>query len=268
MPMRGVGRQWAKMKKVILMTVSIIAVLLCVSSCNNSKIDKLKKDIEAANKMCPVSFGASGELKNITFDEDTKTVKMHYTLRDMFFDVVNNSPELATKTMKLKLFDDNFRPILEQIVSANCNFECIYQTYMSGKTFSIKLTTDELKEIISTPMSSEERNMIILKNRIEMENAVCPVKMGNGLEVVSAVIDNDRVVYRYKVDESIDDLSMFYTNEDNIKASMYEMFQSESYQNSTKLFIELNMSLVYQFCGDSEVVEITFSPEELRYLMP
>lgn len=71
------------MKALSRIFVALVAVLL--TACGGSDARKaLRAEVEASNRACPVSLGASGRLVSVTYDPDINVVTMNYLMNEHY----------------------------------------------------------------------------------------------------------------------------------------------------------------------------------------
>lgn len=257
------------MKKVLTI-LSMLVILLGFSSCENQNVTKLKREIEAADKQCPVNMGMMGDMLSLKYDDNAKEVQLYFSLHDdmMSIDALRNNENMALQSMKLSFSRGESKEMLKQMINAGAGLTITYKSAATGKTFKVKLSLDDLKDIKDNPMSDSEINRLLLDNQLAMENARCPYIVDEGMEMVKAYDDGDNIVYACRIDEDMYDISALKYAQSEIKSNMRDIFKDPLMKKELGLIHSLGKGFTYRYYGESsgQSVDITFSNAELsRY---
>lgn len=258
------------MKKLLLI-LSMIAVMVCVTSCENENVKRLKHEIEVADKQCPVNMGMMGDMLSMKYDEKAKEVQLYFSLHDdmISIEALKNNEQMALQSMKLSFSKGESREMLKQMIKAGAGLSITYKSASTGKNFKVKLSLDDLKEIRDTPMTDVEVNRMLLDNQLAMENSRCPYLVDEGMEMVKAYDDGENIIYACRIDEEMYDISAFKYAKDEIKQNMKEIFKDPLMKKQLGIIKSLDKGFVYHYYGDisGESVDIVFNNDELnRYL--
>ena len=254
------------MKKIIAL-LSLFVLIVAAMSCENENVKKLKNDILLANKQCPVNMGMVGDLMSMKYDENTNEVSFYYVINDdiISIDALKSSRGAALNTMKLSISSEESKPLVKTMIDAGASFLVTFKSAETGKTFEIKLSPEDLKKIYDSPLSTNEKNKLILENQIAMENSTYPILVEEGMEMIKVEDAGDNVIYHCRVDEDLYDLYLLKLNENEVKRNMEEVFEDPLTNKQIKLLSSLGKGLVYHYYGDTsgKSVDITFTPDEL-----
>lgn len=258
------------MKKLLLI-LSMFAVMVCFTSCENENVKRLKREIEAADKQCPVNMGMMGDMLSMKYDEKAKEVQLYFSLHDdmLSIEALKNNEQMALQSMKLSFSKGESREMLKQMIKAGAGLSITYKSASTGKSFKVNLSLDDLKEIRDTPLTDEEINKMLLDNQLAMENSRCPYLVDEGMEMVKVYDDGANIVYACRIDEDMYDISALKYAQDEIKQNMKEIFKDPLMKKQLGIIKSLDKGFVYHYYGDTsgESVDIVFSNDELsRYL--
>ena len=254
------------MKRLIIFFTAIIA-LVCFNGCENENVAKLKREIEAVDKQCPINLGIMGDMLSLKYDEKAKEVLMYFSLNEdaISIEALMGNEQMALKSMKLSFSRDESKETLEQMINAGASLSITYKSASTGKSFKVSLTLDELKEIQNNPMSEMEVNQMLLENSMAMENARCPYLVDQGMEMVKVIDDGNNIVYNVRLDEDMYDMSLFEYAQDEIKQNMKEIFNDPIIKQELGMIHAVGKGFVYNYYGDTsgKSVKISFSNYEL-----
>lgn len=258
------------MKKLLLL-LSMIAVMVCVTSCENENVKRLKHEIEVADKQCPVNMGMMGDMLSIKYDEKAKEVQLYFSLNDdiVSIEALKNNEQMALQSIKLSFSKGESREMLKQMIKAGAGLSITYKSASTGKSFKVNLSLDDLKKLRDTPMTDGEINKMILDNQLAMENSRCPYLVGEGMEMVKAYDDGENIIYACRIDEDMYDISALKYAQDEIKQNIKEIFNDPIMEKQLGIIKSLDKGFVYHYYGDTsgESVDIVFTNDELnRYL--
>ena len=85
-----------------------LTILLLTPACNIKDNSKMKREIEAADKECPINMGIVGDVISIKYDEDNNLVKIYISINEEVASIMamKKNVELAKKSIKLALNRD------------------------------------------------------------------------------------------------------------------------------------------------------------------
>ena len=253
------------MKKMLILLSVVVASILV--SCENENVTKLKSEIEAANKQCPMNMGMMGDILSVKYDEKAKEVQMYYSINEdiVSIEALTNSEQMVMKSMRLSVSRNQAKEMLILIVDAGAGLSVTYKSASTGKTFKVSLTSDDLKEVCDNPMSEMEINQMWLENSIAIENARCPYLVDEGMEMVQAYDDGTNIICACRIDEDMYDFSILAYSLSEIKQNTIEMFDDPLMKRALGVIHLLGKGFVLRYCGDTsaKTFDITFTNEEI-----
>lgn len=255
------------MKKLQTILFTLV-ILVGLSSCENLHVAKLKHEIEAANKQCPVNMGMMGDMLSMKYDDNAKEVQLYMSLNEdmISIDALQNSENLASQSMKLSFSCGEYKEMLKLMINAGSGLAMTFKSASSGKSFKVNMPLDELKDMVDNPMKESEINRLLLENQLAMENSRCPYSVDEGMEMEKAFDDGDNIIYVCRIDEDMYDISAIRYAQAEIKDRIKDMFTDPVMKKQIELMQSLGKGFTYRYYGDAsgEIVEITFTKEELR----
>lgn len=275
------------MKK-LLTILTLLAVMVGTAACGDSKtknkvnsaIDILKHELEIADRQCPYNAGAIGDLISIKYIENTNEVQLYIIINDKLFDldVLEKNKRLARRSAKLALTLQKQTPkqseevnrMLKSIIDADARLVYTYKSNSYGKSFNIRLSPDDLREIYDTPsISNLETNKLLFECNVALENAQCPLTIDEGMTMTKAYDDGSNLIYECRIDEQMYDIDMLKYNKSEMKRSVKSTFNGPMASRHINLCSSLGKGLIYRYYGDTsgKNVDIVFTPEELREAM-
>lgn len=239
--------------------VCVIASVFC--SCAESK---LKLVAEAANKSCPVSLGLVGEMTSITYDGNTMEYLL--TMDESFTDIdkLGANPEKMKETLMTWANNEKTREMFEMIIDAGASLSIVYRGKTSGKEARATLTSDELKQVLDSPVATAEEK---LRLAIEQTNMQMPMDTGTGVVITELVDKGDVVVYMAKVAD-LEQLQALSGGVENVKNSQQMMFKMMG--PAEKMFFNMivdagkSLGYIYYADGTDETIEVVHTNAELR----
>lgn len=272
------------MKK-LLTILTMLAVMVGTAACGDSKtknkvnsaIEQLKHELEIADRQCPYNAGAIGDLISIKYLESTNEVQFYFIINDnlLDLDVLEKNKRLARQSTKLALTLQKQTPkqsetvnrMLKSMIDAGARLVYTYKSNLSGKSFNIRLSPDDLKEIYDTPsISNLETNKLLFECNVALENSQCPLTIDEGMTITRAYDDGSNLIYECRIDEQMYDIEMLKYNESEMKKSIKSVFNEPMTSRYINLCSSLDKGLIYRYNGDTsgKSVDIIFTPEELR----
>lgn len=191
------------MKKRLFIIIAAAAVLL--ASCVNGERNRLRLMLEQVNKECPMSLGDMGVFESIGYDQDDNTVVFTYNLNEDYTNIAN----LGQANEQQKAFMANFlkrdgeeQSFLEQMVKADASLKCVYRGSESRDSVVLFMSAQELKDIAASDVD-EDNDLRQLESMVAISNAQCPQRLDEGLEMTSATIDGNYIVFNFAYDNEM-----------------------------------------------------------------
>lgn len=258
--------------KRISLVISVVITLILFTACENGNVTKLKKEIHAADAVCPISYGLGGDLISIKYHEKDNTVLMYYSLNEEMSSHVflKQNKDNMMKQFRLSLSRDDSRQMLKDMVNAKASLMVIYKTPSTGKTIKFSLPYEELKEIKDNPLSEFEVKRMILDNSVAMQNSTMPLKVDEGITQTKVSIVDDKLVYYYEMDEDIYDIKALKKMPEELKDGIIEdlknMRRDPTMQRELQMLTALDMGYMYRYYGNisKEYVDVVLSSAELE----
>lgn len=250
---------------VILMMAMVIA-----TGCESNYRELLKKEITASNRHCPMDFGDVVTLNSMKYDDTKNTVQFYYSIADYNFEVFKQSPDVMKNQIMLSLKSNDTKDLLDLMDKANSSLELIFKQMDGSEEITLTVTADELRGISNGSLDAAGDSRKQLENIIQMENAVCPYELEQGMTMNRVYLEGDKAVYECTVDEDMYDLSLIRQNNAEIKKGIEEAFEGNpSMQNAAEVFAENNVDVIYRYKGSSsgKTCEIVFTPADFRSMI-
>lgn len=257
------------MKNVIFLICSVV-MLMGFQNCGSDSKAKLKREIEAANKACPINLGSMGELVKMEYDDVYRVVKFHFSTNDDIVDIENlqNNYGLIKESMKLSFARGEYREMVKDMIDAGVGLEMIFKSSTTGKKFEVQLTHDDLVEMYNNAPDEESISETLLKNMVTTENAACPTLVDNGLVLRKVSDDGSNVIYEYSLNESVYDMNHFKNSQSEVRKNLKENFQDPSTKSQLETLVANGRGVIFKYTGETsgKSLEIEFAPHELSAL--
>lgn len=243
------------------------AICLLVSC--NSKVKKLKEEVETANKECPINIGGIISISSMTYLDDENVVEFKMTTNESVLKVsaLKKIPNALKDNIMLSLMNSNeSKKLLQELVDCDTKLRITLAGQQSGEKFSIDLTVDEIKSSLNDKMTKSQRAHKMVECSIDITKAQLPLNMGNGITLTDYRIQGTDVVYTYTINDAVF-LSMKGNEEgmkENIRQSLTSM--DPSLKGTMTPIADCGMGLVYKYASAStgESVEVSFTAAELK----
>ena len=249
------------MKKLLSFSLSLfmlVAFSAIISSCQQSKISPLKRDIKHANAQCPIPLMDIGQIYSIGFDDKNNYIVYNVEVTNEYiFKSLTLTDNWVHKYNALNSIDKQFIKKLSDI-----NIGIKYRYEYNNQSKEITYTAIDLKNFFNNPPSDED----LLNQLVEAEKSKFPVETEEGITVVNAIIEDNKVIYIGEIDEGIYDIDKFIAflteNEENFKQ---RILANPFVKGNFNIFKRTNTSLVYRYIGNSsqKYIEITITPDEM-----
>ncbi len=252
----------------VMMAAFVGCLVMMLAGCTAD--NKLKLAAEAANKKCPVSMGAVGDVESITYEdgEVVYTLAINEQLSNM--QAMKENPE-DMKQMVLTNFanpEGNQKTMLDLIIDANASLRFVYKGKESGETIEMALTADEVKAAAdNTSLTAEDK----LNAEVNATNMQLPMSIDDATVLEKMVVEGNSVVYLYKIDESILNIDDMKINADdakqNVKTSLVN--GGPAVHAFLKKVLDTNRDLRYRYIGSESgnSTEFVFTPDELQDML-
>lgn len=259
------------MNRIFLILFLFLSVL-SFSSCEDTNVTKLKKEVVSLNALCPINAGVGGDFLSIKYNENDKNVYMYFASNEQFgsqFFLKENRENVLTN-LKLMFQNDDSREMLKDIVNAKAGLVITYKLPSTGKTARFEIPYEDLKEMKNNPMSQHDRNMIIMQNKLANENNRCPYETEPGVKMAKVAIVDDNIVHYLQVDEDMFDFKQWKNSAADIKQMTADNFKElrndPTMQSELRLITSEGMGYHYRYYGSKskDYFDVIFTAEELR----
>lgn len=259
------------MKRLIYVFSVLVIAVLTLAGCQDENVKKLKKDIAMANAMCPINQGSAGDLLSIEYNEKARMVFMYYACNEEYGNALflKKNREAMLNNIRLLLQAGASEEILKEMINAGAGLVMTFKLPSTGKTTRLELTYEDLKAIKDNPMSEHERRMMLIENKMAIQNNTCPQKIMEGMTITKYALVDDRAVVYVEVDEELLDFNFLKKNasqlKDDMTADFANSWQDHAMQKDMKLFTSEGIGMLYRYYGNKskDCVDIDFTPDEL-----
>lgn len=256
------------MKKLFTLSALILVLLCGTTSCTFIGKSRLKLDIEASNKDCPIEVDGLGTLESITYDEDANMVVFRYRLSSdnkEIFDMMQADSSFAGNMLRIGFSDQDsdIRNCLEMVVKANGGMRAVFS--YKNQEITAELSNAECRDMLNNPPSEKEQDRMMLSTVVNAMNATCPIDLGDGMIIERIYDDGTDIVFSVEAPDS--DVAALGSHRDELRNGMLEILSSDE---DTKELVQMCVSnargIVYRFVGKNSgrKVNTRFSPEQLR----
>lgn len=263
------------MKKFMTMLsmMAVMAAFLLTSACGGDPNKaNLKREIENADKDCPISMGIGGDIISMKYDEQQNMVKLYFSINEELssIDAMKKNDKILKQTLRLSFSNSDFATNLAMMEKAGAGLELTYKGSSSGKSHSVSITPEEVKELSKSKLTDLEIKQMTLENQLIMQNSQFPQDLGDGLQIVKVFDNGDNIVYEYRVEESTNDISVIEENIKQLrKEIMKDFFKDPSIKNEASTLCQLGKDLTLRYVGDKsgKSVDVTFTTDEMLNLI-
>lgn len=220
------------MRKKTLLTnsivlTSIIVIAMSLASCTEMKKQKIKDGIEQINKECPMDCGIMGHADSFEYDTESNTVKMSMVLNPqlgMNLSLIEKyQKEWKEETMDNYANDPNMTAFLKLLDEVGASMSVKISEETSGDNMTIDFDNTDIHNIVTgniPPISPLEK----LEYNAEMTKLQCPLQVDQVTTMTDVILEDNKFVYIYEIDEEQYDIDTFGEESDmireNIKANM------------------------------------------------
>lgn len=259
-----------KLSLILSLTFLVISFVIRCSRSGDDNVSFLKEAIEVSNSQCPLTLSSAGDIVGMDFDEQSKVVQIHCLANENLVDIdeLKKNKSLVSKSMKLSLSKSTSQEMLNLVVNAGASLVMDLKGSESGKTVKFTFAADDLKALVNNPLPESEINKLLLENQIAIVNRDCPCPEENGVQMMQVYDEGPYVIYAYRIDEDVYDLSAFKSVPIEIKKELLEGLDDPSIK-CVQLMVTLGKGLIYRVCGSisGESADIIFDVDELEALV-
>ena len=247
-----------------------VSVLLCVVMCVfcGCAESKLKTAADEANKECPKSLGALGELSSVGYEDNTVTFAFTVDEALLDIDAISSNPNMMKSMIMtgMKNGGASTNKLFEVMAECDASLTIIFKGKASGKEANITYTASELKEELNKPVPTKEEQ---LKAAIASANEQMPLDTGTGIIMTELVEKGDMVVYMAKVTDKAQ-FKQLANTVNEIKNGQKSMFKimDPSMKMFFKMITDAGKGLGYSYYveGGDKTIDVTYTNAELQEL--
>ncbi|MGN0402513.1 MAG: hypothetical protein ACI4HQ_09700 [Acetatifactor sp.] len=233
---------------------------------------KLKKQVASLNAICPINAGIGGDFISIKYGDKDGNVYMYFLSNEQFgsqFFLKENRNNVLVN-LKMIFQNDASREMLKDMVNAKAGLIITYKMSSTGKTATFEIPYEELREMNNHPISQHERNIIIIQNKLAIENNRCPYETEPGVTMAKVALVNNNIVYYLQVDEDMFDFQQWEQSKDEIKQmttnNFKELRDDPTMISEFRLLISEGVGYHYRYYGSKSksYFDIIFTLDELN----
>jgi hypothetical protein len=263
------------MKNIVSLSV-LLFYMLFVSSCGNSKVERLKREIVAADASCPISSGVMGDIVSMKYDEKKNVVVWNYAIHQDYAEpfMLEENHMYIKDNLRIGFQNKDSKLIVSMIYDAGASLKYIFKSNLTGKTIDLKMSNKELGDILKAPdMTPKERAQILMNNGLIIQNATCPIKSDEGIFMEKLEIVNENFVYYFSVDEDMYSLDYLKEQKEVLLEGMVDYIKLMKDDPLMKSDIDnlliLGLGLQYRYYGKTskEFIDVYISKEELKKII-
>ena len=253
-----------KMTLVALMGCVVMLLAGCLAE------NKLKLAVDAANKKCPLSMGAAGDIESIEYEDGVVTYTLALDEQLSNLKAMSENPDVVKRTVMTNFANPSseLKAMHDLILDANASVRYVYKGKSSGESFEVTFTADELKaaEDNTNPTAEDKLNA-----EIEATNMQLPMQVDEVTVLEKMVVEGNSVVYLYQVDESVVSIDDMRSNTDATKENLKNSLMNGGplVQGFMKKVVDTGRDLRYRYTGskNKETAEVVFTPADLQSIL-
>lgn len=237
--------------------VWLTLMLTMLTGCAKSK---LRSGIDELNKSCPIQISMFGRMMGADYDGDCVTMRYEMDDRVLKFEGFRENAELSKK-MVLD-YCKNQKEFVSALLDAGASLKFVYEGRLSGESFSMEISRDELRQALQGEVMSAQEKMEI---SIIIANAQTPMQLVEGITMTAMQQEGDCVYYIYEVTpEAFANIeSNLNEVKDNVRYMLGQLGEVE--KNDLRNIPNANKNLGYRYtCPDTgQSVEFFFTQSQL-----
>lgn len=252
-----------------LCLLPLMALLLVLPGCADSKIETLKKEIAKYNATCPQSLGTLGRIDSVDYDEEGRFIVYNLTVNEdaIEFSDLDGFQERVRPVMPALLSGDDAKKYVELMTDCGVGLKAVYKGSKSGGKVELEIPASEIKEMSENPLSEEESAEMIIKQTVDSNKALCPAAVEEGMTLVDVFDDGSNIVFLCDVDEEIYDMQVLSDNAVEIENEIKSELLGDDMINTTgKYLARANRGIIYRYAGKESGlhIDVTLTPDDFR----
>lgn len=259
----------------LLMIFSLVS-LLFLNSCVESKRSKIYPLVKNIKENCNDSTSIMS-MEDIELEEDT--VILSFTLKDddiiQCFDTqqTNHTKEFLLMLLCANQNEKGWKELLDAIKENDIYIKVCFNLQELKRNFSVFLSPLEIKDGFTKYRDFSPYRLRIMAGII-MSKTQLPIKIDEVTTFVDYKLDNSKVYYIYKVEES-ESIDMLNANKDEIKKMLLAFIQEQvkDEKKHLKSFLEncsyCKIPIVYRYIGTktNNILEIVIECHEYEPML-
>ena len=256
------------MKKLFTLMAAAAVLSVAMTACQTK--GRLAEIAEQANKQCPISMGMSGNIVSVEFDGED--IVYNAVLNDEIVDIdlMEANKEMA-KRGALQIFANpskDIKVMVDELKSAQAGMKIVYKSAAKNKTFTLKLSLEEITNALSNPEAQVDPEEY-LKNQIEMTAQSYPEELGDGMTLTALVEEGNNLVYICELDENVITVADIEESRSAAEESLRQTLAEIANDPAAKMFvrscIETGRNICYRYVESKsgKSTEFVIDPREL-----
>lgn len=258
------------MKKISLIIIVLFS-LISTTGCENENVKNLKKQVEALDAVCPINAGIGGDFLSVKYNDKDGNVYMYYAVNEEYgsYYFLKENRKNIKENLKLMFMKGECTQMLNEMVGANAGLVLTYKLPSTGKSVQFIITVKELKEVRDNPIPEQNRIMIMVQNKLAIENSRCPYSIDEGLVMAQVDVVDENMVYYIQVDEDKYDFSYWKKSKNefrlNVEEGLKEMCDDPTMQSEFRLLRSARMGFQYRYFGSKskDYIDVVIPSDEL-----
>lgn len=250
--------------------IAVITILL--SSCGQSQneaVNKIRRDLEIANKQFPLEVSCI-TLQKMAIEGNDYTVyvsldETQMSLDDYMADINDR------EAFSFKFLSGFHKDFAETFIKSGLNMKFIITGKQSKRQEQFFMAAEDIANINNSE-DLDYTARTYLEEGINAVQADIPEDWGDGLTLIGNYIEGDYIYYVIHTDETVLTMPLLKMSmeDDELVESILEELNSTGETLEGKLFIkyikESGLGIVYSYVGDSskDPVNITITPKMIR----
>ena len=245
----------------VLVTAFVAVCAFAICACTGES--RLNKLVKAINDECPISAGEFGEITSAEIQDGNAVITN--TINEEFcnIDGLNANPEIMHQSL-LESFlhpTDDMKELVDELKRCDAGLTYVYVGKTSGKTASVTLTNEEIKELARKGNSDLDADEL-LDAKIKITNVHMPITIDEATVMTQLVREDDCVVYLYDVDETQISIADLTAERETVEMLLTESLQQQKENIANKDFIRAckmaDVDIAFRYHGTTTGKEATF----------
>lgn len=195
------------MKKLFVSLLAIVSLTLVLSSCNYSAKYQaamnqalVKAYTGTANESLPLTFGGTGTVKTITFENGTVTISFEVNEEYADPSLMSGSKEDLLGIMS---YNKEIQSLLDSLPGMGTALAIEYRGNKSGKSGSVNLTADEVANLACLNVSREKAANMIIESAVKMESKNMPKEIEPQINLTQVLWEGNTLVFIVTLDSKV-----------------------------------------------------------------